>query len=71
MPTYILTEMIEMSDVIFPRSIKPSGTTGTPELLGWWDGGQPAFAGLIYIKWKTDEDKGTHVATLLASKARV
>ena len=39
-----LEEMVLMEDVTYPRSLKPAGGKGHPELCGWWDGGKPASA---------------------------
>ena len=44
----ILKEMIPEKDIVFPRSIKPAGTVGQLELVGFWDGGDPASARCLY-----------------------
>ena len=52
------------------------GVTGPPELVCFWDGGEPAFGTVLNIRYKlinAGPNDETHLilATLLASKARV
>ena len=35
-------ELVMAEDVVFPRSVKPVGTSGPLEILGFWDGDDPA-----------------------------
>ena len=55
-----------------PRSVKPPDTLET-ELVGYWDGEDPAYAACVYARLKLLEPTGdlTHVAALLAGKVRV
>ena len=60
--------------VTFPRSVKPVGTTGPPEIVGFWDGGDPAFGCCLYARYKLEQQGSsgeTHAVRLLAGKARV
>lgn len=43
----MLKEVVRAKDVEFPRSVKPSGAVEQLELVGLWDGGDPA-AGCVY-----------------------
>ena len=38
----VLEEMASRKDVAYPRSTRPIGGKGDPELRGWWDRGKPA-----------------------------
>ena len=69
-----LRNIVLLPDVKFKRSVKPSGVTGPPELVCFWDVGEPAFGTVLYVRYKmikAGPNDETHVATLLASKARV
>ena len=70
----MLEEIVKANNVAFPRSLKPKGSIGHPEVVGWWDGGDPASAAAIYIRYRREQkgDLGeTHTVRLLAGKARV
>ena len=70
----MLKEIVGMEDVTFPRSVKPRGAEERPELLGWWDGGDPASAAVTYLRYKrgkVGENGETLEVRLLAAKARV
>ena len=74
-----------MEEITFPRSFKPEGVIGTPELVGYPDGSKPAFGCALYIRWrlaKPDADRGvldkdgiwhpvTHVARLVTAKSKI
>ena len=49
----VLQEIVKTQDVVFHRSMGPAGAQGKPELVCLWDGGKPASAGCIYVKYKT------------------
>jgi hypothetical protein len=69
-----LKEIVYAKDITFPRSVRPRGTKGNLELLGWWDGGDPASAACVYTRLELDEpsrDGETHAVTLLMAKTRV
>ena len=80
-----LEEAVRMDEITFPRSFKPEGVTGAPELVGYPDGSKPAFGCALYIRWrlaKSDADRGvldkdgawhpiTHVARLVTAKAKI
>ena len=36
----------------FPRLVHPEGIEGGLELVGFWDGGEPASAGCVYAQCK-------------------
>ena len=60
---------MKAKDVVFHRSTVPKGAQGDPELVCFWDGGKPASAGCIYVRYRVGE--GQWECRLLASKARV
>merc|ERR1712082_571075 len=64
-----LREIVETRDVAFHRSVVPAGAQGKPQLVGFLDGGKPASAACLYVRYKTG-DTGFEMR-LLASKARV
>ena len=43
-----------MEDVRYPRSMKPAGAKGHPELCGRWGGGKLASAACLYSRHKLD-----------------
>merc|ERR1711867_387754 len=65
----VLREIVETRDVSFHRSIVPAGARGKPQLVGFWDGGKPASAACLYVRYRTGNDD--FEARLLASKVRV
>ena len=73
----VLKEMVKARDVDFPRATRPAGVRGGLEVVGFWDGGDPASAACLYTRYErevpkaTPEAEHTHVARLLAGKARV
>ena len=45
----VFTEVVFSERIIFPRSVKPKICIGRPELVGYWDNSDLAFAAVIYI----------------------
>ena len=46
-----LREMVRAKDIVFHRSTVPKGAQGDPKLIGFWDGGKPAAAGCVYVRY--------------------
>ena len=70
----MLKEIVVMEDVEFPRSVKGSNMRGRPAIVGWWDGGEPAAAAVVYLRYQREEvgtSGETHQARLVSAKARV
>jgi len=70
----ILSEMVRARDIPFPRSIKPPGSMGKLQLVGWFDGGDPASGGALYSLYEREEptEEGeVYQLRLMGSKARV
>ena len=70
----ILKQMVCAEDIVFPRSTKPPGTVGPPQLVAFWDGGDPASAAVVYVRYELAEPTeggDTHVMTIMLAKARV
>merc|ERR1711942_75981 len=65
----VLREIMETRDVSFHHSVVPARAQGKPQLVGFWDGGKPASAACLYVRYKTGDTD--YKARLLASKARV
>ena len=65
--------MVVTPDIKFPRAVVPVNVEAEYELLGFWDGGKPASAAVIYVRHKLVQPNGeeTHTVRLLMSKARV
>ena len=63
----VLREIVETRDVSFHCSVVPAGARGKPQLVGFWDGGKPASAACLYVRYKTGDND--FQARLLASKA--
>ena len=64
-----LREIVKSRDIIFHRSTVPKGALGDPEIVGFWDGGRPASAGCLYVRYYMGG--GRWECRLLAAKARV
>ena len=63
-----------MEDVSYPRSVKPPGGKGHPELCGLWDGGKPASAACLFARYELEEagdEDEKHSFGLFLGKARV
>ena len=70
----ILRSMVLLPEIVFHRSAQPHETTGEPGVVIFSDGGKPASAGAVYLRWKklkADEDGGTYESRILAAKARI
>ena len=52
----VLREIVETRDVSFHRSVVPAGAQEEPMLVGFWDGGKPASAACLYMRYKTEDD---------------
>ena len=65
----LLRQFQEVSNVSFPRSTKPERAVGSPEVVGYFDGSDDAYAAVVYFRWQLEDSS---VAVRLAgSKARV
>ena len=69
----ILVKMVTTPDIKFPRAVLPNDARVEFELLGFWDGGKPASAAVIYVRHELEEPQGpvTNSVRLLMAKARV
>ena len=65
--------MVVTPDIKFHSAVMPVDVEAEYDLLGFWDGGKPASAAVIYIRHKPAQPNGeeTHKVRLLMSKARV
>ena len=41
----------EVSSIKFRRSTRPKQAVGIPEVIGYFDGSDDAFAAVIYLRW--------------------
>ena len=48
----VLREIVETRDVSFHRSVVPARAQGDPWLVGFWDGGKPASATCLYVRYE-------------------
>ena len=48
----LLKEVVQYPKFVLPRSAKPIDSIGDPDLIAFWDGADPAYAGCIYLRWK-------------------
>lgn len=69
----MVREIVLADSVVFFRSVRPAASIGRPELIGYWDGSESAYAAVVYIRWLSGEDPANPVwvSSLLTSKARV
>ena len=65
----LIQELISAGKVTFPRATTPSNAIGKPQLIGFFDGSDSAFAAAIYIRWVL-KDGNIHV-TLMITKGHV
>ena len=54
----ILAEMVTTPDIKFTRAIVPVDARDEFKLLGFWDGGKPASAAVIYIRHELEKPRG-------------
>ena len=59
----------EVSHVSFPRATRPKSVIGGPELVGYFDGSDNAYAAVVYLRWVLTD--GSVHASLAGSKAKV
>ena len=66
---------VQLGEITFDRAVKPEGTVGAPELIGFADGSLDAYACVVYVRWllkKTNvEDPDRFYVRLVCGKARV
>ena len=43
--------LIKMEKIKVRRSVRPEGASGPLELIGYWDGADPAFVAYVYMRW--------------------
>ena len=65
----ILQILHDVSNVKFKRSTKPASAVGKPEIIGYFDGSDDAYAAVIYTRWLLSD--GSYQASLACSKAKV
>ena len=51
------------------RCTKPNLAVGDPEVVGYFDGSDDAYAGVVYLRWALED--GSYEANLVCSKAKV
>lgn len=59
----------EVSSITFQRSTKPKSAVGDPELIGYFDGSDDAYAAVVYIRWTLSN--GSYDVNLACAKAKV
>ena len=66
---------LNLGDIILDRAVKPEGTAGAPDLIGFADGSLEAYACAIYIRWPLQKSEPTEpdqfFVRLVCGKARV
>ena len=71
----VLTMFLQLGEIILDRTVKPEGTIGAPELIGFADGSLEAYACAVYVRWllkKDDPQKADQFfVRLVCGKARV
>ena len=69
----LITEIVEMEDVEFRRSVRPGNAVGAPWIIGFWDGADKAYEGRVYFRWTVLLDDGSEDVEchLVACKVRV
>ena len=59
----------EVANVSFPRATRPKSAISGPELIGYFDGSDNAYAAVVYLRWVLSN--GSIHACLAGSKAKV
>ena len=59
----------EASSITFQRSTRPKNAVGDPELIGYFDGSDDAYAAVVYIRWTLSD--GSYDVNLACAKAKV
>ena len=71
----IIEMLLSMGDIVLDRAVKPPGTMGLPEIIGFWDGSLIAYACAVYVRWrmvqKNVDGSDTFSVKLVCGKARV
>merc|ERR1711923_6055 len=62
-------DLLDFPEVSFPRSVVPEDAVGRPELVGFFDASDQAYAACIFVRWRTRS--GGWFVSLLCAKARV
>ena len=65
----ILQEFCKASNVTFHRSIAPISRGSLPEIIGYFDGSDNAYAAVVYIRWTLHDS--SYDVYLACSKAKV
>ena len=66
----LISQSISAKALVFPRSLMIPGVVGRPEVCGFWDGSDLAYAGCVYVRWKLEEENSWWT-TLVTAKTRV
>ena len=64
-----IEELVRTGMIEFRRCVRPEGKVEEFILVGFFDGSDQAFAGVVYCRWKMED--GSVVIRLLCSKSRV
>ena len=71
----LLAFFINLGEIVLDRAVKPEGTVGAPELIGFADGSLEAYACAVYIRWllqkAAPDDPDKFFVRLICGKARV
>ena len=68
----LLTEVLCLPELVFPRSISHGLAVSRPEIIAFADGSTVAFGSIVYIRFRLDEDAEAPFHTaIMTSKSRV
>ena len=59
----------KLTELAFPRALKPPAAVGKPELIIFSDGSEVAFEAAAYMRWEVQ--KGKFEARLIMAKSRM
>ena len=65
----LIAEAVKAECLVFPRTTRPEGAIGNPDIPNFGDGSFEAFSAAVYVRWQIEEDK--FEANLICAKARV
>ena len=71
----VISMFLRIGDIILNRSVRPEGTEGLPELIGFSDGSLVAYGCTLYVRWKKSKSSAScpdrYFVKLVCGKARV
>ena len=62
----LIAEAVIAEPLHFPKSMRSSDVVGSPEIVGFFDESDAAYAAVVYIRWRTQEEGMWHTSLVTA-----